>query len=64
MILPTWCVICGKVVTFSNEERCEDCYATDQSRFSGKSARVKAVALREESHDVPLCPPPWKPCRG
>ena len=32
MNFPVWCA-CGKPVTFSNETRCEDCWAADQAKF-------------------------------
>ena len=48
--LPVWCA-CGKLVTFSGETRCEDCYADDQKRFDGKTKRVKTpfYSAREEA---------------
>lgn len=52
--LPKWCD-CGKVVTFSTEDRCEDCYARDQDRYTGKPTRVATAArsVREEASDRP-----------
>lgn len=37
--LPKWCA-CGNIVTFSNEDRCEQCYASDQERWHGKNQLV------------------------
>lgn len=47
--LPIWCA-CGNLVTFSNETRCEECYAGDQHRLTGKPTRVNTPHLsqREE----------------
>lgn len=45
---------CGRAITFSNEDRCEDCYAAAQQRYQGKATRVKtpflshAEVLRQE----------------
>ncbi len=36
---PLWCK-CGKPVLFSNESRCEDCYADDAERLMKHSPHV------------------------
>ena len=38
---------CGRPVVFSNEDRCEDCWADDQWRWSGRSQRVKVIETNE-----------------
>ena len=51
--LPVWCA-CGKIVKFGNENRCEDCYAVDQARFTGDSQHVDVplfTAREEAEHD-------------
>ena len=42
MQLPIWCA-CGQRVTFSNESRCEDCYALDMHKFKIKGVLPYAV---------------------
>lgn len=47
MILPLVCQ-CGSIVAFSNENRCEECWTTDQARLGvGKPTRVQ-VAYRSQ----------------
>ena len=41
MDFPVLCA-CGNIVTFSNETRCEDCFALDMSRLKIKSTRPYA----------------------
>ena len=50
MQLPTWCK-CGNIVTFANEDRCENCYSMDQLRYHGKSLRVKPTSWPERERD-------------
>jgi hypothetical protein len=64
MQFPVWCA-CGKLVTFPNESRCEDCYANDMARLKIKGCRPYAergnppepdntyekLLAREEEHD-------------
>lgn len=35
---------CGLLVRYSNEWRCEDCWAEDQERWSGASVAVDLIA--------------------
>lgn len=42
MQLPIWCT-CGKLVKFSNETRCEDCYALDMEKYKIKGMPPYAV---------------------
>jgi hypothetical protein len=37
MNFPIWCA-CGKEVLFSNETRCEDCFANDSEKFKAPSS--------------------------
>jgi hypothetical protein len=55
--LPTWCK-CGNIVTFSNEDRCENCYSTDQVRYHGKSLRVKTTSWPERERECNVKHPP------
>lgn len=49
-----WCD-CGKLVTFSNESRCEDCWAEAQVKFHGRSTTLcTLVQSCREGCDVPL----------
>ncbi len=42
---------CGGEVLFSNEERCESCFARDTKRWHGRSQRVKSYPyLKEDVH--------------
>jgi RNA polymerase sigma factor (sigma-70 family) len=35
---------CGQPVKFTNENRCEDCYALAQQKYHGRSQRIKTAA--------------------
>jgi hypothetical protein len=50
-VLPNWCT-CGKLVTLANEHRCEDCFAFDAQRYSGKPSRVETIGHREVASHV------------
>lgn len=41
-----WCK-CGKPVVFSNETRCEDCYADDAELFTGRPTRLNVPEKSE-----------------
>lgn len=43
---PTVCV-CGNPIKFSNEERCEECFAFGAHNYHGRSQRVEYLPDRE-----------------
>ncbi len=43
--------LCGKLVRYSNEDRCEDCFIEDTLRYSGKSERVESLPWLEGDDD-------------
>lgn len=44
LLLPIWCK-CGNIVTYSNEERCEDCFVNDTIRYHGRSKHIDVPFL-------------------
>lgn len=53
MTLPRLCV-CGQPIQFSNEDRCEDCFAADSERYDGRSRHVDTPifsAKEEQAHN-------------
>jgi hypothetical protein len=47
------CVHCGGDVTFTNENRCEDCFAIDQEFWHGRPSRAKLEKPSEEDSPQP-----------
>jgi hypothetical protein len=39
---------CGNVIRYSNDDRCEDCWVSDQQRWSGKSQRVNTTTPTDD----------------
>jgi hypothetical protein len=60
MNFPVWCA-CGKLVTFSNETRCEDCYAAEMGRLripgrgNPKNLNIDTtIAARRDEDECPI----------
>ncbi len=50
LTLPVWCK-CGAIVTYSNEDRCEDCFVNDTVRYHGRSKQI-AVPFRSAREEL------------
>jgi hypothetical protein len=50
-VLPRWCK-CGNLVKLINETRCEECFADDAQRYSGRPSRIDTIGKHGEQSEI------------